>query len=109
MAQQKIANAVGLSMKAGKCVSGDFSVEKALKAGKLYLVLIDAAVSESTGERYKRMCMNAGVPLHSMAELGVAIGKPARMIAGITDVNFTKLIQNALEAQPRSEGINAGV
>ena len=50
--EEKLRGAIGLSMKAGKCQSGDFQVERTLKRGGIVLVLLDAACSEATRERY---------------------------------------------------------
>ena len=39
----KLTSAIGFAMKAGKLVSGDFSVEKLARSGKARLLLIDEA------------------------------------------------------------------
>lgn len=100
----RLRNAVGLAMKAGKCVSGDFAVEKAVRAGKARLLLLDAAVSQSTLERYERFSERFGAPLARLPALGDAIGKPSRMIAAITDDNMCKLILGALPPRDMNGG-----
>lgn len=91
-------------MKAGKCVSGDFATERALRAGRLKLVLLDAGASQSTSERYERLCRSSDTPLMRIDSLGEAIGKPSRMIAAITDANMTKLILGAQLPQDMNGG-----
>ena len=94
-ADSRLHNAIGLAMKAGKCVSGDFVVERTLRDNKARLVLLDETVSNSTRERYERLCQRDGTPLVMLRGLGQAIGKPSRMIAAVTDENMTKLILGA--------------
>ena len=48
MARDRILNLIGLAMKAGKVVSGEFSVEKCIKSGKARLVIIATDASENT-------------------------------------------------------------
>ena len=96
MAQRsKLCQSIGLAMKAGRLVSGDFAVEKLVRAGKALLVLIDETASDNTREKYARLCANAHVMLIDAPELGASIGKPARMLAAVTDENFANLILRA--------------
>ena len=44
----KILSMVGMAMKAGKVVSGEFSTEKAVKTGKAFLVIVSEAASDNT-------------------------------------------------------------
>ena len=103
-ADERFKNAVGLAMKAGKCISGDFAVEKAAKGGKVRLVLLDETASAATQERYERICARSAVPLLRIAALARAIGKPSRMIAAVTDENMTKMILLAAGSQDKNGG-----
>lgn len=98
MMNDRLRGAVGLAMKAGKCRSGDFIVEKMLKRGQIVLVLIDETVSAATRERYTQVCKAREIPLLFVADPGEAIGKPAHRILGITDSGFQKMIMNAYDA-----------
>lgn len=100
----RLHNAIGLAMKAGKCVSGDFIVERTLRDNQARLVLLDETVSSSTRERYERMCVRGATPLVMLPALGQAIGKPARMIAAVTDENMTKLILGAVAPGDKNGG-----
>ena len=91
----RLNNAVGLAMKAGRLKSGDSTVEKLVRAEQTKLVLLDAGASENTREKYRAMCQNHGAELIPVAELGRWIGKPGRMIAAVTDENFRNMIKRA--------------
>ena len=91
----RLTNAIGLAMKAGRLRSGDFTVEKMVRAEETRLVLLDANASENTREKYRAMCQNHGVETILVAELGRWIGKPGRMIAAVTDENFRNMIKRA--------------
>ena len=96
-ADDRLQNALGLAMKAGKCVSGDFAVEKAVREGRARIVLLDETVSQSTKDRYQRLCARASVEIMTLAALGRSIGRPARMIAALTDENMCRMLQSALK------------
>ena len=91
----RLTNAVGLAMKAGRLKSGDFTVEKLVRAGQSKLVLLDADASENTREKYRAMSQAHGVETIPVAELGRWIGKPGRKIAAVTDENFKNMIKRA--------------
>lgn len=97
-AEDKLKNAIGLAMKAGKCKSGDFSVERMLKHGDIRLLILDSCVSDATRERYGHYAETHGVPLIFLDDIGTAIGKPSHKIAGITEDGFKNMILNAREA-----------
>lgn len=82
-------------MKAGRLRSGDFTVEKLVRASQVRLVLIDADASENTREKYRTMCQTHGAEFIPVAELGRWIGKPGRRIAAVTDENFRNMIKRA--------------
>lgn len=91
----RLINAIGLAMKAGRIQSGDFTVEKLVRAEQVKLVLLDAGASENTREKYRAMCRTHGAETMLIAELGRWIGKPGRMIAAVTDENFRNMINRA--------------
>ena len=93
----RLRNAIGLAMKAGRISSGDFAVEKLTRAGKALLVLIDEEASENTRDKYAHLCRNAHIDLTSVRALGACIGRPGRMLAAVTDKNFTDMIRQAVE------------
>lgn len=89
----KQLNLLGLSLRAGKLVHGDESVEKAIKRHKVCVIILANDVSEATRERYQRFTKEYQVPLcdhYSREEISHAIGK-ARAICGISDKGLAKL------------------
>ena len=91
----KLTSAIGFSMKADKLVSGDFSVEKLARSGKARLLLLDDAASANTKEKYRALSASKNVELIEISSLGNWIGKPGRMVAAVTDLNFTTMIKRA--------------
>ncbi len=89
---------LGLSMRAGRLVSGAFQVEKALNEGSVKLVILDAEISAQSYEKYKELCLKKEVPLISLeaGELSAAIGRPGRAAAAVTDENFARQITDLI-------------
>lgn len=100
MNYKKILSLIGLAMKAGKIKSGEFSVEKAVKTGLAYLVIVSESASGNTRKKFSNMCSYYEVPLYILAtkeELGAAIGKEYRASLAVLDENFANAIAKALE------------
>lgn len=82
-------------MKAGKIASGEFQVEKAVKSGKAFLVIITEDASENTKKKFGNMCEFYRTPIYyfgKMEEAGAAIGKTFRASLAVTDENLAKAI-----------------
>lgn len=99
MDEARLRSAAGFAMRAGHCVAGDFACEKAVKSGKARVVLLDAAASENTKERYHGMCERAGIPCLELESMGSAIGKYGRMVAAVTDGGFARMLAEAAEGE----------
>ncbi len=100
MNKTKILSLLGLAMKAGKIVSGEFSTEKAVKTGKGYLVVVAEEASDNTKKKFSNMCHFYQVPiayLGTKEELGRTIGKEFRASLAVLDENFTKAILQQLD------------
>lgn len=103
MENPKLSMALGLSMRAGKCIAGDFACEKALKSGKAKLILVEDAASDNTKTRYREWCITRNVPYLVIAGVANAVGKPGRMIFAISDAGFVRMIQSALGADKNND------
>lgn len=93
--QDKILSLLGLACKAGKISSGEFSVEKDVKSGRAYLVIVAGDASQSTYKSYKDMCSFYKVPLIVYGDkdvLGHCIGKEFRAAVAIKDQGFANSI-----------------
>lgn len=90
---------IGLCMKAGQVVSGEFSVEAGLKKNKVKLVVIATDASDNTKKKFRNMCDYRQVPYFEYADkavLGRTIGKETRASIGICDDSFAKSILEKL-------------
>ncbi len=100
--QNKVLSLMGIATKAGKTVSGEFSVEKAVKEGRAVLVIVSTEASDNTKKMFTNMCTFYEVPLYFIGtkdELGMATGKAMRASVAILDEGLAK----ALEKQIKSE------
>ncbi|MCS4486285.1 YlxQ family RNA-binding protein [Staphylococcus americanisciuri] len=93
MNQQQFLNFLGLAMRAGKVKTGESVLLAELKKHRLKLVLIAGDASENTKKTLVNKCTTYNTPYRVVSnryELGVAIGKEARVNVGITDNGFAK-------------------
>lgn len=87
----KILSLISLATKAGKVVSGEFAVEKAIKEGKAKLVIVSNEASNRSKKNYSDICSFYNVPLYfygNKEELGRFTGKEFRVSVGILDDGF---------------------
>ncbi len=94
--QDKILSMVSLATKAGKTVSGEFSVEKAVKEKKAKIVIVSSEASANTVKKFRNMCTFYEVPMYiygTKEELGRYMGKEFRATMAVLDEGF----KNALE------------
>ncbi len=99
---KQILSQLGIAMKAGKLVSGEYPVEKAVKEMKAYLVVIADDASDNTKKHFSDMCQYRNIPIRffgAKEELGKKIGKAYRASIAITDEGFAKSILKKVDAQ----------
>ncbi len=99
MQQDKVLSMISLATKAGKTVSGEFSVEKAVKEKKAVLVVVSEEASENTKKMFKNMCEYYKVPLYfygTKEALGHFIGKEYRASLALTDNGLAKAVEKQL-------------
>ena len=104
MAETKLFNCLGLCRRAGKCQSGAFAAERALKAGKAEVVLLEENASENTKDRFAALCEGRKVPLRLVPEVGRAIGREAHGVMAVTDIGFVNMILDALASETEVGG-----
>ena len=101
MKRDKILSLIGLATKAGKIVSGEFSVEKAVKSDKAYLVIVAEDASDNTKKMFQNMCEYRNVPLYYYSnknDLGHAMGKQFRVSIACLDEGFSKAMIEQITA-----------
>jgi ribosomal protein L7Ae-like RNA K-turn-binding protein len=95
MNEQKIINLLGLAQRAGKLVSGDFAVQKAIQTGQVKLLLIAADAAEKTKQHYLALAKEQQLSLYLLLTretLGHCIGKDFRAIVAVLDDGFSQAI-----------------
>ena len=96
----KVFSMIGLATRAGKTVAGEFSVEKAVKQKKAWLVIVSEEASDNTKKKFRNMCEFYEVPVYFLAdkeELGKFCGKEFRASLAVQDENFAKAVLKELE------------
>ena len=99
---KQILSQLGIAMKAGKLVSGEFQVEKAVKEMKAHLVVIAEDASENTRKHFSDMCQFRQIPIRFFGkkeEIGNAIGKAYRASIAVTEKGFAESILKKVDAQ----------
>lgn len=100
MRQNKVLSLIGLSARAGKLKSGEFSVESAIKGGKAALVLVAQDASDNTKKLFSDKCAFYGIPIFEYGTkemLGHAVGKEFRASIAVLDEGLAKTIISHLE------------
>ena len=89
----KIYGLLGLCQRAGKCKSGEFAVEKSIKSGKSFLVIITEDASDNTKKKFKNMTTYRSVPYQELGTketLGHQLGRSERSSISIEDQGFAQ-------------------
>ena len=96
----RVLSLLGLAKKAGKVVSGEFSVEQAVKTGKARLVIVAEDCSDNTKKMFKNKCEFYHVPCYvygTMNSIGRAIGNQFRASVAVTDEGFKGAVLKLLD------------
>lgn len=97
--KEKLANLLGLAQRAGRIISGEELVIKAIQEGKVHLIFLaeDAGLNLTKKITDKSHYYKIEVStVFSTLELSTAIGK-ARKVAAITDAGFTKKMRSLMQ------------
>ena len=102
MRTDRVRSLLGLAMKAGKLVSGEFLTEKAVKTGKAALVITAEDASDNTKKMFTNMCTYYIVPLYfwgKKEDLGAAIGRDYRASLALTDAGFGDAVVKQIKSE----------
>lgn len=94
----KTLSRLGLAMRAGKVVTGDEIVLKAIRSSEAKLVMLAADASANTQKKFRDKCGTYNIPLvigFDRESLGTSIGKPERVVLAITDQGFAEMISKS--------------
>lgn len=100
MKTDNILSTIGLALRAGKVVSGEFMTESAVKSHSAYLVIIAQDVSDNTRKKFYNMCEYHKVPIRDYSnknELGHSMGKEFRASLAVTDKGFAQAILKKMD------------
>lgn len=89
----RLGSYLGLAMRAGKLVSGDEVVLRAVRSNQAKVVFIATDASDNTKKKYRDKCNSYDVPLlelFSRMELGQKIGKDERVVVAVTDTGLAR-------------------
>jgi ribosomal protein L7Ae-like RNA K-turn-binding protein len=95
MMTNKSLSRLGLAMRAGKLVSGEETVLKAIRSQEAKLVLLAADAAGNSGKKVADKCNSYGIKLlvgFTRYELGAAVGKPERVMFAVTDQGLADLV-----------------
>ncbi|AWB44340.1 50S ribosomal protein L7ae [Paenibacillus sp. CAA11] len=90
---------LGLAMRAGKVVSGDEIVLKAIRSKEAKLVIVAGNSSLNTQKKFRDKCGTYKVPLligFDREHLGASVGKPERVVLALTDQGFANLLRKTV-------------
>lgn len=100
MKQNKVLSLLGLSARAGKLASGEYSAETAVKSGKAALVIVAEDASANTKKLFHDKCSFYEVPIYEFGTkemLGHAIGKELRASVAVLDEGLANTVISHLE------------
>lgn len=89
----KIYGLLGLCQRAGKCRSGEFAVEKSIRSGKAFLVIVPVDASDNTKKKFRNMTTYRSVPYQELGTkelLGHQLGRSERSSISIEDQGFAQ-------------------
>lgn len=99
-ATDNVLGTLGLAMRAGRLVSGEFMTENAVKSQRASLVVLAQDVSENTRKKFQNMCKYYEVPIREYStkdELGHSLGKEFRASLAVTDEGFAQAILKKMD------------
>ena len=102
MKTNRALSLLGLAMKAGQLVSGEFLTEKAVKSMKATLVIVAEDASDNTKKMFTNMCTYYEVPLYfwgKKEDLGACIGREYRAAVALTDPGFRDAVVKQIESE----------
>lgn len=91
---------LGLANRAGKCISGEELVVKAVQRQNAKLVILSMDASPNTKKKITDKCSFYKVNVKWVDDrysLGSAIGKDQRVVVAVTDQGFTKKLTALLD------------
>lgn len=99
MDEKKIYSWLGLSMRAGKLVSGEDTTLRDVKKERVHLVLIASDASENTKKLFSDKCSFRNIDcmvFGTKDAIGQSIGKGPRAVVGLKDEKISSIVRTIL-------------
>ncbi|MBP2623508.1 YlxQ-related RNA-binding protein [Streptococcus oricebi] len=99
MNKQRLANLLGLAQRAGRIISGEELVVKAIQTGQAKLVFLAQDASPNLSKKINdksRYYQVEVTTVFSTLELSTAIGRSRKVLA-VTDAGFTKKMRSMMQ------------
>ena len=107
MSKGNVFSLLGLSARAGRLASGEYSTEIAVKSGKAALVIVAEDASDNTKKLFHDKCSFYEIPVFDYGTketLGHAIGKDYRASVAVLDEGLAGTILSHLEGLVEQHG-----
>ena len=107
--EQRVISLLGLAQRAGRLISGEVAVRKAMQQKKVELLLIAADASANTRKSYQDAAAYYGVTyilFSSKLEMGEGIGKAHRAAVALTDKGYAARVQELVRQSEMNMGVD---
>lgn len=97
---ERIYSFLGLATKAGKLLSGEETCERAIRSGKVYLVIVSEDASDNTKKKFRDMCSYREIEIRYFGEkdaLGKFTGKKVRSVVAIAERGFAGRLKEMID------------
>jgi len=108
MNRDHVLSLLGIAKRGRNLVSGEFSVETAVKKGRAFVAIVAEDASDNTKKNFSDMCDFYHVPLYFYRDkdtLGHAIGCEMRASVAVLDEGLAKAVIKDLEEVKANGGI----
>jgi len=105
--QNKTYSFIGLAMKAGALLSGEDACERAIKSGKVHLIIVAGDASQNTKKKFNDMCIYRHVDIRVFGQkefLGRYTGKDIRAVIAVMEKGFAKRLTEMLDSTDLQNG-----
>lgn len=95
-----VLSLLGISQKAGKLISGQDNVERAINFKRIYLIIVSEDSSENTKKKFLNLANSKKIPVvvwGNAQDLGHSIGKEERKVLSLTDKSLADEIYRRIK------------
>ncbi len=100
MSDKKVYQLLGLCQKGHNLVSGEFAVKQGVLNQEVFLVIVANEASNNTKKLFQDKCSYRAIPCKvwgSSEEIGRSVGKPYRVVVGVTNEKLATKLAHIIE------------